>query len=276
MTETSAVFLRSIREKFNYNQYEIGTKVLGVSDRQVKRIESGKVDLSVNQLLRIIDFFELDLISIMKQLSENNNKHLVSEIQRIYMLAKDPMCNSEQVLDKIEILLQDETINYFHQLKLLSVQSLINFRETNDYNYLNYFVNHLDTNNIDDIELLHLSLCCMDNDQIITYLKSLNKKKLQKHAEKMTRIFINALGILVYRKYRDPDLIVNLYIKTKKIIIKEKEFFILPILYFHGAMFYKSIGANEKYLAAKSDAMTLARIYENDQLLFNIKNEVLK
>ncbi|MBF2482615.1 helix-turn-helix transcriptional regulator, partial [Listeria seeligeri] len=190
MTETSAVFLRSIREKFNYNQYEIGTKVLGVSDRQVKRIESGKVDLTVNQLLRIIDFFELDLISIMKQLSENNNKHLVSEIQRIYMLAKDPMCNSEQMLDKIEVLLQDDTINYFHQLKLLSVQSLINFRETNDYNYLNYFINHLDTNDIDDIELLHLSLCCMDNDQIITNLKSIKKHTFQKHAEKMPRILI--------------------------------------------------------------------------------------
>ncbi|WP_099225257.1 hypothetical protein [Listeria costaricensis] len=173
-------------------------------------------------MFQIIQYFDLDFISVFKELSDTNTDSSVLEIQNIYNLAKDPTCNSEQLLDKIDLLLQDDTINYFHQVRLLSVQSLLNFRETNNYDYLNYFIDHLDTNSIDDIELLHLSLCCMDSDQIITYLKSIKKQTFQKHAEKMPRILINALGILVYRQYHEKDIIEKLYIKTKETIIRER------------------------------------------------------
>ncbi|MBC1552293.1 helix-turn-helix transcriptional regulator [Listeria booriae] len=272
MNKKIATMVKEIRLKNKYSQDDMAKQVLGVSKRQVIRIESGKAELSLSQFLQVTTYFDLDIAKLLNQILDMGN--VMAKINTLYSKAKDPTFNQSDLMQRIEELLENEEMNRYHVFRLELLQSLINYRETDDSTYLIYFTKHIDSSNADDIRLLNLSLSTMSSRQIVACIESLKKNDFTKKTEILNKILINSLGFLVKNKYNDATYIQQLFQRAKSYTLDNGEYSYLPILYFHMAMFNKRIGNKSEFLFCSERALFLAEIYENDVLKDNIKREL--
>ncbi|MBC1232474.1 helix-turn-helix transcriptional regulator [Listeria booriae] len=178
MNKNIATMVKEIRLKNKYSQDDMAKQVLGVSKRQIIRIESGEAELSLSQFLQITTYFDLDIAKILNQILDMGN--VIAKINILYSKAKDPTCNPSDLMQRIEELLENEEMNRYHVFRLELLQSLINYRETDDSTYLIYFTKHIDSSNADDIRLLNLSLSTMSSRQIVACIESLKKNDFTK------------------------------------------------------------------------------------------------
>ncbi|MBC1501076.1 helix-turn-helix transcriptional regulator [Listeria weihenstephanensis] len=272
MDKNIASMVKEIRQKNKYNQDDFARQVLGVSKRQVIRIESSVAELSLSQFLQMVTYFDLDITMSLNQILGTEN--VMKKINILYSNAKDPTYDQSDLMLRIDELLANDDVNEYHVFRLELLQSLINFRETMDSSYLMYFTEHIDSNNSDDIRLLNISLSTLNNRQIVTCIESLKKSDFTKKTEILNKILINALGLLINNKYKDSCYIQELFQKVKSYTLENREYVYLPILFFHMAVFNKNIGNRSDFLFYKERALFLAEIYENDVLVMHINSEI--
>lgn len=272
MDENIALWIKEIRKSNKYSQEDFGKKILGISKRQVIRLENMEAELSLLQFLQIITYFDLDKHTTINELLDVTNN--MEKLKTLYGLAKDPTYNGDELLLQVEELISNENISDYNLSRLELMRSFINFKETKDGIYLEYFVNHIDSESIDDIRLLNCSLYLLSNRQIVESLNALKKNDFNKKAEILNKLLINALGTLVSRNYEDYDYIEKLFVKAKDYTLKNREYIYLPILFYHMAIFNKNISDEVGYSKYKEKALFLAEIYENKDLAITIMNEI--
>lgn len=272
MDKNIAALVKEIRQSNKYNQEDLAKQVLGVSKRQVIRIENGEAELSLSQFLQMVTYFNLDITVLINQILGMEN--VMTKINMLYAKAKDPTYDQNELMSCIEELLENEGVNDYHIFRLELLESLINFRATKDSAYLMYFTNHINSNNVDDARLLNISLGTMNNRQIVACIESLKKSDFAKKTEILNQILINSLGLLIKNNYKDSNYIKQLFQKAKAYTLANREYVYLPILFFHMAVFNKNIGDRAEFLYYKERALFLAEIYENEVLTGHINNEL--
>ncbi|KXS60529.1 helix-turn-helix transcriptional regulator [Listeria monocytogenes] len=271
MEQMISQWIKDIRKESYYSQEEFAKKVLGKSKRHMIRLENMGASLSIVEFLKIIIYFDVDAYpTLNNMLGKENN---VAQIKSLFDLAKDPTYDSESLLSKIE-LLENGTISSYNQSRLELMRSFINFKDTKDEKFLKYFIEHIDNDSIDGIRLLNCSLYFLSNAQIVECVESLRKNDFQKKAEILNKLLINALGVLIDRKYKDYKYINHLFIKTKEFTLQNREYIYLPILFFHMAVFNRTIENQKDYKYYKEKAVLLAEVYENKEMLSKINKEI--
>ncbi|HFK6935245.1 TPA: helix-turn-helix transcriptional regulator [Listeria monocytogenes] len=271
MNNTISQWIKDVRKTSGYNQKDFASKVLGKSKRHMIRLENMEANLSLKEFFQITACFNIDIASTLNIMLESENN--IVDMETLLDLAKDPTYDSNELLSKIE-LLEDKAISNYYQVRLELMRSFINFKETKDETYLKYFIEHINTDSIEGFRILNCSLYVLTNDQIVKCIASLKENDFQKKAEILNKLLINAIGILVNRKYRDFDYINHLFKTAKEFTLKNREYIYLPILYFHMAIFNRNIDNQEEYNFYKEKAILLAEIYENEEMLNNIKKEI--
>ncbi|MBC2005517.1 helix-turn-helix transcriptional regulator [Listeria booriae] len=271
MDELISQWIKDTRKSSYYSQEDFAKKVLGKSKRHMIRLENMEAKLSLVEFLQIIIYFDLDAHPTLSNLLEKEDS--MSQIKTLFSLAKDPTYDSELLLSKIE-LLENATISSYNQSRLELMRSFINFKDTQDEKFLKYFIDHIENDSIDGIRLLNCSLYLLSNAQIVKCIESLRRNDFQKKAEILNKLLINALGVLIDRKYKDYEYIDQLFLKTKEFTLQNREYIYLPILFFHMAVFNKNIANKKDYKYYKEKAILLAEVYENKEMLNNINKEI--
>ncbi|MDT0109662.1 helix-turn-helix transcriptional regulator [Listeria booriae] len=268
-----AQFVKMIRKEHGYTQEDFGKKILGISKRQVTRLESGEAELSMEQFLSIIQIFNLDGADILSELMTIKGPAI--QIKKILFEVENPTNNFEHLLEQVEDLLDTESkLSVYNQEQLMMLHSLCNYKITQDASYLDYITNHVRLENLENYRIMNITIYFYTNEQLVSYLKTIQQKKIKENDAYLIKVLINSLGSLVQRKYTDKEFIQKLFEQTRTAIINNRAYICFPLLYFHMMLFYKQTNNHDLYQAYKRKAVFFAEEYGNKTMVENIENEL--
>lgn len=281
LTKDIKDLIKQIRKSNNFTQDAFAKNVLNISKRHYIRIESGEASISLENFLKIIDYFSLNIYELSQTIL--SNKTTTQFINGLLHKLKTPEINNQEILKNIEtFLLQQESKGIVlspNETKTLEmIETFVLYKIYEDTEYLNYFIK----NNYDYISnnsrAISLMLPILSTNEIVTLLKKNYSRKLKNVRESgyiSISVHLNALGLLLEKKYSDTKYLSFIFDTILKQIKAEHAYMFLPIFFRHRAVFYYMIKDIEEYIENKAKSLTLAEIYET-KAIYNLLVEDFK
>ena len=261
---TIGMWVKNVRKEHKYNQEVFAGKVLGISKRQLIRIEKDESLLNVVQLNNIVNYFNIEANEVLNLITNGNSINEL--IQKLYNLA-----NSAEIDDDNLAILYDQLDELKHcqndyQSKTIEMlQTFIYSKEKMDKSYIRYFFDkNIDfiSENKRSINLLILTLDCRGLLRLEQNIEAKISKHVSIHkAHTIAAIYSNIIGELLKQGFRSLE-IVPIFEKFKKHIIVSNEAIYLLLYHRHKLQYFLLIGDEKNTAKFKSIILDLLPFYD--------------
>ena len=253
--------VKRIRKENNYSLKEFGDNVLGISARQLLRVENEHADLSSSNLMLMLSTLQIDVQTFIDEVTVMNKEvfWIFSELE------KNPVTDIDHIEEKIKEISKKE-LTTSEEKALDFIKSFMYSRQFEDQSFLKYFFNKNENISLSKMKILAASIENFESSEISKVIDRISSNENRYFTKELAHtsiaILLNGIGKFIDENNLIPEL-NQYFIFCKEQILLYHDYYFLPIFYYRRALFYFLKEDIANYEKNKKKALDLANLFEN-------------